>query len=160
MATENKFSKIFYKLQDILKRDSRTANFAVYGGQYSKMKQFPCVIIFPGDKDWITEEGQRTYRKTSLPKKVEYNFTIFMFVRLMELEDSYYSIDTADKAGITQVATEVEAVLKDNKTGTDLDDSTNILWSDIQWDSVKISPKYAKLMNATMQVKFVTKEIE
>ena len=158
--TENKYAKIFEKLRDIFKRDTRTSNFFVYGGEYSKLKNFPCLVIFPGDKEWVTGEDQRDLRKVGLPKKVYYNFNIFLFQRLMDLEDSYYSQDNSTKAGITQVATEVEAVLKDNKTGTDLVDTTNLLWTDILWSTVKISPKYSKLLSGVIPVRFVTKEIE
>lgn len=151
---------MFDKMKDIFQKDPRTANFAVYGGQYSKLKTFPCIVIFPGDKEWITEDNQNNYRRTGVVKRVEYNFILFLFQHLMELEDSYYSTDNGVKAGITQVATEVEAVIKDNKTGRDLNDNENILWFDTQMDTIKVVPKYSKLMSAVINIKLVSKEVE
>lgn len=158
MATFNKYTAIFNKLKSIFERDSRTSQFAVYGGEYSKNKQFPCILVFPGSKIINEEDNQRSNKKYGSVKQVEYNYSIWCYTHLMEVEDSYYNNTNDNKAGITQVMTEVEAVLKDNPTGNDLVDTTVQLWYDMIFDKVEITPKYAKLMYGLIQVTLLAKE--
>lgn len=160
MATFNTYAAMFAKLKDIFQKDKRTSNWAYYGAEYSKKKTLPCVLIFPAQKEYLADPHTRDYRKAGLPKQVKYHFNLWCYTNVMEVEDNYYSTDTSDKAGITQVITEVEAVLKANKTANDLITPSQVLWTDLVFKTVDISNKPGKVMHAIIEAAFITKELE
>ena len=157
--TANKYAMMFRKWKDIFNKDMRTSQLEIYGGEYSRKKTLPAILIFPESKTWLDDPNTRNYRKTSLPKPVKYDFNIWAYVSLTELEDSYYNEMDGVKAGLTQVLTEIEEVLKDNHTGFDLMDTTLSLWSDIMWEAAEISQRPGKLMSGRIRISLITKEI-
>jgi hypothetical protein len=159
MASYNKYAKIFQKWKDILTKDERTSQFQVYGGEYSKKKTMPCIVIFPELKTWKEDPGTRSFRKAGLPKEVVYTFNFWVYISILDLEDSYYNESIDEKAGLTQILTELEAVLKDHKTANDLYDSTIQLWFDTSYTSAEISQRPGKLMHGRISVDFITKEL-
>jgi len=160
MALEfNSYAAIFNKLKDLFERDSRTSYLKFYGSEYAKKKTLPCVLIFPESKNWIDDPGTRDYRKVGIPKQVHYTFNLWGYNSLTEVDDSYYSIDNGPNAGITQIFSDVESVLIDNKQGFDLITTTRKLWSDMSFENVEISQRPGKLIFGKLQVKFVSKEI-
>ena len=159
MASYNKYAKMFQKWKDILNRDERTSHFAVYGGEYSKKKTLPCIVIFPETKVWREDPGTRSFRKSRTPKQVEYVFNFWCYVNITDLEDSYYNEFSDEKAGLTQVVTELENVIKENGTGNDLNDDTIQLWMDLEYNTVEISQRPGKLMHARIAVSLIGKEL-
>jgi len=159
-TTYNHYFKIFEKLRDIFQKDERTSFLSFYGGEYSKKKNLPCVLIFPQTKTYIVEKNERDYRKYGGPRQVHYTFSLWAYSNLMNVEDAYYSNSNDIKAGITQVMTEIEAVLKENHTGTDLSDNTINLWTDMKYETIEYAQKPGKLMIAKLDVTFVSKELK
>lgn len=156
----NPYAKMFQKWRDIFQRDGRTANYNVYGAEHSKKKTMPAILIFPEEKNTITSPNTRDERKAGLPIHTEYVFNIWGFNIMSQIEDSYYNESNDVSAGITQIAVDIESVIKDNKTGTDLLDPTIILWYDLKLGTPKFSAKPGKLMWTNLVLKLVRKETE
>jgi hypothetical protein len=156
----NYFEKIFRKLQTLFKSDLRTSPYAVYGMEASKKKTLPAIVIFPGSKNWISQSNQRDVRRTSLPKTVHYGFSIWVYNMLHDHQDAYYNTTNDDTVGITQMLQNVEAVLKDNKTATDPDDSSIRLWHNIRFNLGELNNRPGKLMFGNIFVDFYRTETE
>lgn len=156
----NKFSAIFRKLKDIFEKDERTSQFSFYGAEYSKKKTLPSVLIFPESKTWLSDEDTRSFRKASLPKQVAYQYNLWVYVSLSDIADSYYNEEDGAKAGITQVLTALEDVIKEHKSESIVVDGTTIqLWTDIEYGEVNVAQRPGKLMSGKLTVSFITKEL-
>jgi hypothetical protein len=158
--TYNVYAAMFKKWKDIFQKDGRTSNYQVYGAEHSKKKTFPCILIFPEEKDVIVQSNQRDQRKYGGPIHVEYTFNIWGYNMMSQIEDSYYNESNDANAGITQVASDIEAVIKSNKTGTDLYDSSIILWYDLKLGTPKFNSKPMKLMFCNLVLKLIKTELE
>lgn len=160
MATANKYTMIFKKLKDIFKKDARTSWLSCYGAEYNKKKSLPCVLIFPEFKNRINDASLREYRKTGHPIQISYDFNLWVYCDIKDAEDAYYSEETGSRAGITQIITELEAVIKDNVTGNDLVDTTVQLWTDLKFNQIEIAQRPGKLMIARLPISLISKELE
>lgn len=158
--TYNPYTAIFLKLKDIFKRDSRTSNWSFYGAEYAAKKVPPCILIFPTGKKKLHGPHERKFQKVGLPTEVQYSFNLYCYVNINDVEDAYYSVDDGAKAGIAQMLVEVEAVLRDNRSAKDLQDSTTNLWFDAWWTGHEISNRPGKLMNGIITLNLIRKELE
>ena len=154
MATENIYEKLYRQIRIIFETDSRTNMIKIYGADNSKKSIMPCLLIFPDSKEYLEEGDDRPGRRIATPRKAMYRFNLFIYVNGTHIEDAYYNPVTTSNMGLTQAITEIEAVIKDNKTGTDPDDSTTRLWYDVVIENFKFDQIPGKVLTAVAELAF------
>lgn len=154
MATTNYYAKLHRAIKTIFEADERTAMIKVYGADNIKKAAMPCMIIIPESKEYLEDDDDRPGRRIATPRKAMYKFNLFVYVNGMQLEDAYFNTATDGNMGLTQAITEIEAVIKDNKTGNDPDDDSVRLWYDVVIDQFTIDQIPGKVLNAVGELIF------